>query len=180
MIAPTEAAVGQLGEVVTGLVGPLVSHIDSAHLSTSPQDQVEAILSDPGNYVLLHTILVNNMVGPLESLLSRVASGMPGTTCAPAAPAAAGPASMAPATTKTIMMSNFKFGSPTITVPAGTTVTWKNSDSTSHTVTSMGSGPINSPNIGPGGTFSYTFTSPGSYMYVCSIHPSMMATVVVQ
>jgi plastocyanin len=179
MLAPTETAVGQLGDVVTGLIAPLVQHVDSAHLSTSPQDQVESILSDPGNYVLLHTILVNNMIGPLESLLSRVASGTPGSICAPVAPAATGPAATTPAT-KTITMSNFKFDMPTITVPVGTTVTWKNSDSAAHTVTSMGSGPLNSPNIAGGGTFSYTFTAPGSYMYVCSIHPNMMATVIVQ
>jgi len=180
MIAPTETAVTQLGDVVTGLIAPLVAHIDSAHLRTSPQDQVAALLGDPNNYVLLHTILVNNMIGPLESILNRVASGTPGSICGPVAPAAGRPASTSAPTTKTITLSNFKFGSPTLTVPVGTTVTWKNNDSTAHTVTSMGSGPLSSPNIGPGGTFSYTFTSPGSFMYVCSIHPNMMAAVIVQ
>jgi plastocyanin len=30
-----------------------------------------------------------------------------------------------------------------------------------------------------GGTYSYTFTTPGTYMYYCAVHPDMMATVVV-
>jgi plastocyanin len=180
MIAPTETAVGQLGDVVNGLLTPLVQHVNSAHLSTSPADQVQALLGDPDNYLLIHTILVNNMLGPLEALLEQLANGTPGSLCPTAAPAAApGTPAAAPAA-KTVSIANFMFAPATLTVPVGTTVTWKNTDSVAHTITSMGSGPLNSPNIAPGATFSYTFSSPGSFMYVCAIHPNMMGTVVVQ
>jgi plastocyanin len=66
-----------------------------------------------------------------------------------------------------------------ITVAVGTTVTWTNSDSTAHTVTSDG-GLFNSNSMAPGGTFSYMFPVAGSYPYHCTLHPGMVGTVVVQ
>jgi plastocyanin len=47
-------------------------------------------------------------------------------------------------------------------------------------VTSQGSGgPLNSPAMNTGATFSYTFTKVGTYRYLCAIHPFMTATVTV-
>jgi plastocyanin len=58
-------------------------------------------------------------------------------------------------------------------------VTWTNNDSTSHTSTANG-GAWNSPVIPPGGHFSMTFSSAGTFQYHCSIHPGMMGTVTAQ
>jgi plastocyanin len=41
------------------------------------------------------------------------------------------------------------------------------------------SGPFHSPALGTGQSFRYTFTTPGRYDYLCTIHPFMTATVVV-
>jgi plastocyanin len=66
-----------------------------------------------------------------------------------------------------------------LNVTVGTTVTWTNNDNMSHTSTAN-NGLWSSPLIGPGGQFSTTFTSAGSFAYKCTIHPGMVGTVNVQ
>ena len=58
------------------------------------------------------------------------------------------------------------------------TVTWVSRSIAYDTVTARG-GEFSSGAIPPGGTFSYTFTEPGSYEYFCQFHPWMTGTVVV-
>lgn len=65
------------------------------------------------------------------------------------------------------------------TVKVGSTVTWVNKDTSTHTVTSMGSNLFDSGNILPGGTYSFTFAQAGTYQYYCTIHPWMKGTIVV-
>ncbi len=65
-----------------------------------------------------------------------------------------------------------------LTVQAGTTVTWMNTDRDSHTTTSEVPG-WNSGTISPGRQFSFTFQTPGAYPYHCSFHPGMAGRVVV-
>ncbi|MFJ2867705.1 cupredoxin domain-containing protein [Kitasatospora sp. NPDC087314] len=79
-----------------------------------------------------------------------------------------------------VTIANYAFSPSTLTVSTGTTVTWTNSDTDSHTVTSSGSGPLASGVLNQGASYSYTFTMPGTYAYICSIHPFMQGTVVVQ
>ena len=78
-----------------------------------------------------------------------------------------------------VLIQNMAFDPATITVDAGTTVTWTNKDVIAHTVTSD-NGLFNSGNIGSNGTYSYTFLTAGSFPYHCSIHTSMKATVAVK
>jgi plastocyanin len=69
-----------------------------------------------------------------------------------------------------------------ITVKAGTTVTWTNSDDIPHTVTKEG-GPgaeFDSGDLDPGSTFEQTFDAPGKVGYVCTIHPGQAGTVTVK
>jgi plastocyanin len=70
------------------------------------------------------------------------------------------------------------FSAPTVTVKAGTTVTWINHDDDTHTVTST-LDTFRSPGLDTDETFSYTFTTPGTYEYYCSLHPLMTGTVIV-
>jgi plastocyanin len=70
------------------------------------------------------------------------------------------------------------FTPPDLTVRAGTTVTWMNTDRDSHTTTSDVPG-WNSGTVSPGRQFSFTFQTPGSYPYHCSFHPGMVGRVVV-
>src|SRR6201994_2646643 len=88
-----------------------------------------------------------------------------GTTAATAGPAA-------PVSGNAVSIDNFAFAPATLTVPAGSTVTWTNKDEEPHTVAASG-GSFHSPGMGTGATFTHTFGTAGTFDYVCSIHPSM-------
>jgi plastocyanin len=64
-------------------------------------------------------------------------------------------------------------------VKAGTTVTWINEDDAPHTVASSNK-LFKSKALDTGDKFSFTFTTPGTYAYFCSVHPHMTGTVVVE
>lgn len=77
-----------------------------------------------------------------------------------------------------ILITNRLFSPSSITVPVGTTVTWTNQDSYSHNIVEN-TGAFNSGLLSNGSTFSYTFTSAGTFNYNCSIHPDMTGSIVV-
>jgi plastocyanin len=69
-----------------------------------------------------------------------------------------------------------------IEIKVGDTVTWINNDSSPHTVTSSsdeGNITFDSDVLRRGETFSFTFDQEGQYPYLCTLHPSMIGTVVV-
>ena len=85
----------------------------------------------------------------------------------------------APVTGVTHMnMQNFAYQMANIQVRAGTTVTWTNQDSAPHSVT-FKNGMKDSGLLSQGQSFSYTFNTPGTYQYYCTVHPYMVATVTV-
>jgi plastocyanin len=79
----------------------------------------------------------------------------------------------------TIVLKNFHFTPTSLTVPAGTTVTWENLDSEPHTVVSM-DGLFRSGGLDQNDVFTFTFDTPGTYRFLCSIHPQMMGTIIVK
>jgi plastocyanin len=82
--------------------------------------------------------------------------------------------------TNTVTIQNFAFSPAAITVKEGTTVTWTNKDSVAHTVTETdGKDGPNSGDVNPNATYSFTFKSPGTYHYQCTVHPEMVGTVTV-
>jgi plastocyanin len=81
--------------------------------------------------------------------------------------------------TAEVKIDNFTFGPQTITVPAGTTVTWTNKDDIPHTSVST-EGVFKSKVLDTDEKFSYTFTKPGTYPYYCTIHPKMTGQIVVK
>jgi plastocyanin len=88
-------------------------------------------------------------------------------------------ASPAMADGQTVVMKNFNFAPMALTVPAGTTVTWKNMDGEPHTVVSA-DGAFRSKALDENDSFSFKFDKPGVYKYLCSIHPKMMGTITVK
>ena len=79
----------------------------------------------------------------------------------------------------TVTIKNFDFTPMAMTVSAGTKVTWHNLDGEPHTVVSV-DGAFRSAALDSGESFAFTFAKPGTYKYVCSIHPKMVATVTVK
>ena len=84
--------------------------------------------------------------------------------------------SQEPATT--ISIDNFSFMGSEVTVPVGTTVTWVNHDDVPHNVVSTEK-KFKSKPLDTDEKFSFTFTEAGTYPYFCSIHPKMVAKVIV-
>ena len=104
----------------------------------------------------------------------------PATDTPAPAPGTPSPTPTPPAAaTAKVSIDNFAFNSKEITVKKGTTVTWTNNDSTSHTVTGDSGGP-SSDLLGNGESYSFTFTAAGTFSYHCEPHPSMRGRVVVQ
>jgi plastocyanin len=85
----------------------------------------------------------------------------------------------APAADAKVQIDQYAFLPQRITVKPGTTVTWTNDDDDSHTVASS-SKLFKSKALDTGDKFSFTFTTPGTYAYICSVHPYMTGTIVVE
>ena len=108
--------------------------------------------------------------------------GSGGTSTTPTATAAV------TGTTQTVTITTdstgtFTFSPKTITIKAGTTVIWKNMTQTPHTVTSDDGKSFNtgdSTPVTPGATYSFKFTTAGTFAYHCDFHPYMTATIIVQ
>ncbi len=112
--------------------------------------------------------------------LSLVASscggtGGTGTTTAQSTPSTSGGAGGG----AEVVMKNLAFTPASVTIKVGESVTWTNEDSTNHTVVAD-NGEFTSDQLANGATFSFTFDKAGTYLYHCSIHPSMKGTVIVQ
>lgn len=126
-------------------------------------------------------------------MLRRLAAVVPAVAvlllagCSGPRPAASSPAPTtemsvtapaAPAGGNQVTIDGFAFAPVTLTVPVGTTVTWTNRDEEPHTVAAS-DGSFHSPGMGTGATFTHTFSTAGTFDYVCSIHPMMRGSVVV-
>ena len=80
--------------------------------------------------------------------------------------------------TAAVTIKNFDYAPMDITIPAGTTVVWKNLDGEPHVVASL-DGLFRSPALDQNDSYQFTFASPGVFKYICSIHPKMKATITV-
>jgi plastocyanin len=76
-----------------------------------------------------------------------------------------------------VSMKDIKFNPGTVTIKAGGKVTWTNDDSVGHDVTADDFESGSPGGIDGGSTFSHIFKKPGTYAYVCSVHPGMKGSV---
>lgn len=93
--------------------------------------------------------------------------------------AAGHPASAAPADSAQIVIKDFMFAPNSLTIKAGSAVTWANKDDEPHSVVSD-TGLFRSGAVDTDETFSFKFDKPGTYHFTCSIHPRMVGTIVVE
>lgn len=80
----------------------------------------------------------------------------------------------------TVTIDNFSFTPASLTVKAGTTVTWTNKDDIPHGVAATNNAFKKSAALDTDESFSFTFATPGTYQYFCYLHPKMVGTIVVQ
>jgi plastocyanin len=84
------------------------------------------------------------------------------------------------APTGAVSIDNFTFTPASLTVKAGTTVTWSNKDDIPHGIASSNNAFKKSKALDTDDSYSFTFTTPGTYQYFCYIHPHMVGTIVVE
>jgi plastocyanin len=80
----------------------------------------------------------------------------------------------------TVDIRDFSFSPTATTVTVGTTVRWKNLDGEPHTVRSVDATAFASNALDQNDSYAVKFDKPGTYKYVCSIHPQMVGTIVVK
>jgi plastocyanin len=105
-------------------------------------------------------------------------SGAPSPAPSPT-PMPGGPSSPVAIPVGAESLGNRAYAPDEVTVAAGTTVTWTNTDSVSHT-TASDAREWNSGVIAPGGQYAFAFQTAGIFPYHCAIHPGMIGTVVVR
>ena len=98
----------------------------------------------------------------------------------PTAPRAQSAEVAAPAATATeVRIDNFTFSPATLTVTAGTTVTWINGDDIPHAIAATDRS-FRSKALDTGDRFSFVFRMPGAYDYFCTLHPHMVGKIIVK
>jgi plastocyanin len=78
-----------------------------------------------------------------------------------------------------IVMSGLAYSPAAVTVAPGAIVKWTNKEDAPHTITSKGGSTLKSKTLQKGGSFTFTFSTPGTYAYYCTVHPNMTGTVTV-
>lgn len=144
---------------------------------TNAQGQVTVLIrADParisgtlGAYVNVHTA-ANLAVVPLCASVLRVGAAPAARTSGPAVQAAL---------QQTIKIGDNFFMPASLSVAAGTTVTWTHTGKVTHNVLSVDLSGLRSADLQPGESYSYTFKTPGTFTYYCSYHEGMSATITV-
>mgnify|MGYP000930931995 CR=1 FL=1 len=108
------------------------------------------------------------IMGFMGLAASGIASGARGAGAMPAGEVA-------------VTIDNFTFSPATVTISAGTKVTWTNRDDIPHTVTDAATPrAFRSAALDTNDTFSWVFPERGTFRYFCSLHPRMEGTVEVR
>lgn len=77
-------------------------------------------------------------------------------------------------------IANFSLGPNELAVSVGDTVTWTNTDNTTHTVTGNDADTLESSDLRTDSTYEVTFEQAGSFEYICKFHPNMHGTITVE
>ena len=112
-----------------------------------------------------HTRTIAVGKAPRKVVIQRVASG-------------GGAAKTATADPK-VSIANFAFAPEAVTIAVGDAVTWTNDDAAPHGL-AFKDGAQGTGSLLPGANFSRTYDKPGTYDYVCAVHPFMTGKVIVR
>ena len=81
--------------------------------------------------------------------------------------------------TNVITIDNFTFSPKELTIAVGTTVKWVNHDDIPHTIVEKKT-TFRSKALDTDDSYSFTFTSAGTFDYFCGLHPHMVGQVIVK
>jgi plastocyanin len=122
----------------------------------------------------MHKVVSFMIISELAAVLLSPAAGVRATVVS---------AAMRPVTVYVVQRAKFEpptwgFDQMVITIPPGTTVTWKSVPGNSDSHTSTSNDDVwNSPLLNPGDMWSFTFSKAGRYRYHCALHPWMVGVV---
>jgi plastocyanin len=88
-------------------------------------------------------------------------------------------AALAAGKTHTVRIEGMQFNPARIEVAAGDTVVWTNKDVVPHTVTAS-QAKVESGELAPGKSWRFVAKKKGETPYICRIHPTMKAVLVVE
>jgi plastocyanin len=124
-----------------------------------------------------HLLVVGLLVG--VGLVACGGSSSPATTSAPAASVGTAGANLGAATVMISATTQLTFDPAMQTAHVGDIIQWSNTGSVMHTVTFDSEPSLTDPSLDPGGVWEVKFTKAGTYQYHCSIHQTMVGTIVV-
>lgn len=158
---------------------------DSVSIGPSERVDLELVADNPGTW-MFHCHIEHHMANGMMTTIQYegVSGGMgaapPPPPSAPPAASILSAADVANVATKILMVDN-RYQPTTITVPVGTTVAWINNGSNVHTASSF-NGTFESGSLATGKAYTYTFTAPGEYQYLCRQHflSGMSGKIIVQ
>jgi amicyanin len=118
----------------------------------------------------------------MRTICSAVIAASLGAATAPVfvyLPGALVPSVRAQTAPNAVGIDNFTFNPQQLTVKAGATVTWTNKDDIPHAIAAVNK-QFKSKALDTSDSYSFTFTTPGTFAYFCSLHPHMTGTIVVE
>jgi plastocyanin len=124
-----------------------------------------------------HLLIVGLLLA--VGLVACGGSSSPATTSAPAASVGTAGANLGTATVKISATTQLTFDPAMQTAHVGDIIQWSNTGSVMHTVTFDSEPSLTDPSLAPGGVWEVKFTTAGTYQYHCSIHQTMVGTIVV-
>ena len=116
-----------------------------------------------------------NTFASLLTMVAAVASSPP----AASSPTAVAPVKISHGRATVVHIRNFAFMPKTVTIAVGSTLTIVNDDSEAHTATALDKS-FDSAGLDTNDSWSHVFTKPGTYAYVCDLHPYMKGVVIVR
>jgi plastocyanin len=133
----------------------------SADRGSNKRTLIGYLRSAAARFAISRNVIVAMLIGPMIGAMLAVA------------------AVAAQDTTNVIAIDNFTFTPPELTVAVGTTVKWVNHDDTPHLVVNKDK-VFRSTALDTDDSYSFTFTSAGTFEYFCGLHPQMVGKVVVK
>ncbi len=143
-----------------------------------------ATLAAAGSATTAQTVTATGTSGanPTQAATTAPTATPVPPTAAPTQPAPTATQTAPQPKTVTVQLGDQSFNPSNSTIRAGDTVDWRWAGDIPHSVTSRGGFASDPAGIKTSGSYSFTFTTPGTYEYFCQVHEAsgMKGTVIVQ